>query len=388
MEFDFSFQNPTRIHFGRGALNQLAGELSDFGPRVLLVTGGGSVKRSGLYDEIMQILSQAGKEVAELSGVPSNPTASKVYEGIQIARAHEPDLILAVGGGSVIDCAKAVSAGALYDGDFWEAFFIRHQKLEDAIPIGTVLTMAGTGSEMNGGAVVTNEAQKLKNGMGSGLLYPVFSILNPELTYTVPKEQMVSGICDIISHILETYMSPSDEDNLSDDLAEAILKSVIRSARRAVLDPRDYTARSNLMWGATLGLNGILEGAKKEDWMVHQIEHQIGAYTNCPHGLGLAAVSAHYYRRMLPDAPRRFARFAQNVWDIDPQGKTQAQLGALGIDALENFFREIGAPTNLRALGMTEDTHLGEIARSCRQLRGGYRRMTHDELEALLREAY
>lgn len=384
MEYDFSFQNPTRIHFGKHSLDYLEPELSRFGPRVLLVYGGGSVKRTGLYEIILKQLKRSRKKVFELSGVPSNPTASKVYEGISLAKKVDPDLILAVGGGSVIDCAKAVAAGALTHQDFWETLFLRREKPMNALPIGVVLTMAGTGSEMNGGAVITHEESKLKLSTESALLYPIFSILNPELTYTVPKEQMVSGICDIMSHILEIYMSPSDEDNLSDDLLEALLVSIIRSAQRAVKDPKDYTARSNLMWGATLGLNGIFEASKRQDWMVHQIEHQLGAYTNCPHGLGLSAISANYYRLVCPHAEARFFRFATNVWKINPEGKTRSEVAHMGIDALEAFFREIGACTSLRELGMDESSPIDEIAYSCRRLRGGYLSFTHEQICKLL----
>lgn len=386
MQYDFSYQNLTRIHFGKQALSYLEPELSAFGERVLLVTGGGSVKRTGLYARIRKILSAAGKQVTDLEGVPSNPTASKVYEGIALCRRQMPDLILAVGGGSVIDCAKAVACGALSPKDFWQAFYLNREAPRAALPIGVVLTMAGTGSEMNGGSVITHEETKIKTATESGLLYPVFSILNPELTYTVPREQMVSGICDILSHLMETYMSPSDEENLSDDLAEAIMKAVIRAAYRAVENPQDYTARSNLMWGATLGLNGLLEGSKRGDWMVHQIEHQIGAYTNCPHGLGLAVLSAGYYRLVCPEAVDRFYRFAVNVWGIDPEGKEREAVAKEGIDALERFFREIGAPASLGELGLTKQSPLEEIANSVKRLRGGYLSLTHEQIHLLLRD--
>ncbi len=384
MSYGFSFQNPTRIHFGEDALRHLPGELARFGPRVLLVYGGGSIKRTGLYENIMSLLKQAGKTVFELSGVPSNPTMKEVGEGIAIAKREKPDLVLAVGGGSVIDCAKAVCAGALTHLDPWTHFFVEHQPPQAALPLGTVLTMAGTGSEMNGGSVVTDTATKCKTSMMSGLLYPVFSILNPVLTYTVPKEQMVSGICDIMSHVLEIYTSPSDEDLLSDELAEAILRNLIRAAYRAVKDPQDATARANIMWGATLALGGLLEPGKRQDWMVHQIEHQIGAYSNCPHGLGLAAISANYYRLVQPYAPARFARLAARVWGLSPEGKTEDALGLAGIDAMENFFRDLGAPTNLRALGLDETWPLDEIADSCTRLRGGYRSFEKEDLRKLL----
>lgn len=386
MEYDFSYQNPTRIHFGKDALKKLPTELSYFGQRVLLVYGTGSIKSTGLYDTIMGILRNAGKKVCELSGVTSNPTADKVYAGIELARSQKPDLILAVGGGSVLDCAKAIAAGALYDGDFYEQFFVKRAEAEIAIPLGTVLTMAGTGSEMNGNAVITHTEHRRKSGMFSECVYPVFSILNPELTYTVPKEQMVSGICDILSHILEVYVSPSDGDNLTDDLAEAMMRNLIRSTYIAVANPQDYAARANIMWCASLALSGLLDGSKHQDWMVHQIEHQIGAYTNCPHGLGLAAVSGNYYRLLLPYAPWRFARFATNVWGFDSSGKTQEELGELGIRAMEDFLKALGAPITLRELGMDETSPLDEIADSCRLLRGGYHSVTQQELRKLLRD--
>lgn len=384
MRDKFSFQNPTRIRFGKNALSYLEWELSAFGERILLVYGSGSVKRTGVYDQVMEELARSGKKVRELSGVPSNPTASKVYEGIAIAKKWKPDLILAVGGGSSIDCAKAIAAGALTEKDFWESFYLDKEEPEEALPIGVVLTMAGTASEMNGNAVITNEKTKMKMGMFSGALYPVFSILNPELTYTVPTEQMVSGICDIMSHILEIYMSPTDDENLSDDLAEAIMKNVVYSTRLAIKDQKDYNARSNLMWAATLGLNGILEPFKEQDWMAHQIEHQIGAYSNCPHGLGMAAVLPGYYRMVCPYGVDRFFRFATRVWGIDAHGKDPGEVAMEGIDALEAFFREIGAPTNLRELGLDETFPIDAIAESCNILKGGYVTLSRDQIRALL----
>lgn len=387
MQYDFSFQNPTRIHFGRSALSHLEPELKAFGPRVMLVLGTGSVRRTGLYDKVIEHVRKAGKEVVELWGVTSNPTAAKVYEGLALAKSFSPDLILAVGGGSVIDCAKAIACGALTEKDFWQTFYMDGEVTQKALPLGVVLTMVGTGSEMNGNSVITNEESKLKNATWSGALYPVFSLLDPELTYTVPKDQMVSGICDILIHILETYMSPSDQENLSDDLAEAIMKNVIRAARMAVKNPEDYTARSNLMWGATLGLNGLLSPSKNGDWMVHQIEHQIGAYTACPHGLGLAAIAASYYRRILPEAVERFKRFALQVWDIDPRGKEDLTIAQEGVSALESFFREIGATTRLGQLGLSEASPLDEMADTVTILTNGYHEWTHLEIRALLRES-
>lgn len=388
MDFGFSFQNPTRIHFGRGALDKLPDELAKVGKQVLLVYGTASLKKTGVYDQIMTILRDAGKNVAEVSGVSSNPTAQQVYDGIAIARAHKTNFILAVGGGSVLDCAKAIALGTCFAGDFWQHFYLNGAQPEQALPLGTVLTMAGTGSEMNGGAVITHEETKRKEGYQHGLLYPVFSILDPVLTYTVPKNQMVSGICDILSHIMECYMSPSDGDILSDDLAEAMMRNVIRAAYRALENPENYEARANIMWCATLALSGLLDPAKRQDWQVHQIEHQIGAYTACPHGLGLAAISSNYYRVILPHAPARFARFAKNVWALDGAGLTDKALGAAGIDALERFFQDLGAPTTLRALGMDERYDLDEIADSCHRYPGGYHRLRAEELRALLHATY
>lgn len=387
MEFDFSFENPTRIHFGKKALDHLIPELSHYGERILLVYGGGSVKRSGLYDYILKLLKEAGKEVSEFSGILSNPTEDMAYGGIKVAKETKPHLILAVGGGSVIDCAKVIAAGACIEEDFWDAFFTHRKEVEKAIPVAAVLTMVGTASEMNGSAVITHRKHKIKRGMSGSLLYPKFSILNPKISFTVPKDQMVSGICDILSHIMETYLSPSDEDNLSDDLAEAIMCSVIRSAYTAIENPFDYTARSNIMWASTLGLNGILSPSKQGDFMAHQIEHQIGAYTNCPHGLGLAAISASYYRVLCPYAIPRFYRFGVNVWGIDPESDSIEAIAWASIDALENFFRDLGAPTSLTELGMDENSPLDEIAASCRRFQTAYKPLTELDIRQLLQSA-
>ena len=388
MTYDFTYYNPTRIHFGKHALQNLPEELAACGDRVMLVYGGGSVKRAGIYDEIVSILTACGKSITEYGGISANPTADQVYAGIKLTRTHQIDFILAVGGGSVIDCAKAVAAGARTKDDFWKTFFLGKEEPEDAIELGVILTMVGTGSEMNGNAVITHPETKVKTGMWGRVCYPVFSILNPEYTYSLPPYQMVSGICDIISHVMEVYMSRPDEDNLSDDLSEAVLRNVIRNARIAIQNPRDFVARSNLMWDATVALSGILKCAKLQDWEVHQIEHPLSGWYNVAHGMGLAVLSPHYYRYICPYAQARCRRFAIHVFEIDPVGKTERELEEMGIDALADFFRELGAPATLRELGVPNDHHLKEIALSCNLYPGGYRHLTHQDIEAILRLAY
>ena len=383
----FKFQNPTRIYFGEGAIKKLAGELNKYGKNILLAYGKGAIKREGIYDSVVKILAENGKNITELPGIMANPTAEKVREGIKLCKENSIDFILAVGGGSAIDCCKAIAAGSMIEGDFWEEFFERNFVPKKAIPIGTVVTMSGTASEMNGNAVITNEELKIKEGFGSPAVYPQFSILDPTYTYSLPQYQMVSGICDIMSHIMEQYFSGSD-DNVSDDLSEALMKSIIKNARIAVQNPRDYTARSNIMWGATLALNGILGLAKTQDWEVHQIEHQLGAYYDVAHGMGLAAVTATYLRFIYKDGLGKFRQFAVNVWGVDPANKTDEQIALEGIDCLEAFFKEIGATTSLRELNIPDRSKLDEIADSCNVLNGGYRALSHDDIKKILNDCF
>ena len=385
MQFDFTYVNPTKIYFGENSINNLKNEMDSYGSTIMLAYGGGSIKKIGLYDEIVSILRACGKSIIEFSGIMPNPTAKKVYEGIEIAKTNHVDFILAVGGGSVIDCAKAVAIGALCNGDFWSKFFENKETAEKTIPIGSILTMTGTGSEMNGNAVITNEEKKIKSGINYLLVYPKFSILNPKYTYSVPQYQMVSGICDILSHLMEVYFSEPDEDNLSDDLTEAIMKNVIRNARVAVKNPEDYAARSNLMWAATWAINGLIKCSKKTDWEVHQIEHQIAAYYDIAHGMGLSAVSASYYRLIYKYGIERFKCFAVNVWNVNPENKSDDMVALEGIDCLENFFREIGATTTLSELGIPNDDTLVDIANSCNLLTRGYKTLTHADVLNILK---
>ena len=387
MLHDFMYYNPTRIHFGKESLNALAKELEGFGKNVLLLYGKNSIKKIGLYDKVVAILNDCGKNVIELSGIKPNPSYAQVLEGGRLVRENNVDLILAVGGGSTIDCAKAISVSAYAKGDPWQRYWINFEDIDNAIvPVGTILTMTGTASEMNGGSVITNEEVTVKTGrVFSAEVNPKFSILNPEFTYTVPKIQMVSGIFDIMSHLMEQYFSGED-DNTTDYVIEAVMKSLIKSSRIAIENPEDYEARSNIMWCATLGLNTVTGLSKTQDWEVHNIEHQLGAYTDCPHGLGLAVISMPYYRYIYKYGIDKFVRFAENVWNVNVEGKTKDEIALEGIACLENFAKELGIPLTLRELGATEDM-LVKIADSSKES-GGYKHMTHADILEVLKACY
>ncbi|MBQ9227921.1 MAG: iron-containing alcohol dehydrogenase [Eubacterium sp.] len=384
---NFSYSNPTKLYFGDDALLFLKDELKNYGSRVMLTYGGGSIKRNGIYDEVIRILKEAGKEVFEDPGVMSNPTVQKLYKGCKIARENDVDLILAVGGGSTIDYAKGVSVSAWCDEDPWDKYYLRMEEPDNRIiPVGSVLTMVGTGSEMNGGSVITNHEQKLKIGhvFGDNVM-PKFSILNPKYTYTVPKYQMVAGIYDIFNHICEQYFSGED-DNTTDYLAEGLMKSVIHASKIAVKNPEDYEARSNLMWDATWALNTLLKKGKATDWEVHMIGQAIGAYTDATHGMTLAAVSLPYYRHIMPYGLAKFARFAKNVWGINTDGMSDEEAANAGLDAMEAWMKEIGVVLNAKELGVTEDMYEG-IANATFLLDGGYKVLTKDDVIDILKES-
>ena len=384
---NFSYSNPTRLYFGDNALAFLAEELQNYGRRVMLTYGGGSIKRNGVYDDVLRILTEAGKEVFEDPGVMSNPTVQKLYEGCRIARENNVDLILAVGGGSTIDYAKAVSVSAWCEEDPWNKYYLRMEDVDNRIiPVGSVLTMVGTGSEMNGGSVITNHEQKLKIGhvFGDNVM-PRFSILNPKYTYTVPKYQMVAGIYDIFNHICEQYFSGED-DNTSDYLSEALMKSVIHASRIAVKDPQDYEARSNLMWCATWALNTLIAKGKTTDWEVHMIGQAIGAYTDATHGMTLSAVSLPYYRHIMPYGLPKFVRFAKEVWDIRTEEMSEQEAAEAGLAAMESWMKEIGVVMSAKELGVTEDM-LGGIADATFLLEGGYKTLTREEVVEIVRES-
>lgn len=387
MLFDFTYYNPTRIHFGKNSLNNLKGELENFGETVLLMYGKNSIKKNGLYDEIIKILNESGKKVVELPGVMSNPTYDKVLEGGKLVRDNNVELILAVGGGSVIDCAKAISVSAYCEGDAFSRYWVNFEEVNNKIvPVGSVLTMVGTGSEMNGGSVITNEELKIKTGrVYSPEVYPKFSILNPEYTFTVPEYQMVSGIFDIMSHLMEQYFSGED-NNTTDYVIEGLLRSVIDNARVAIKNPKDYEARSNLMWSATLALNTISGLSKEQDWEVHMIEHQLGAYTDCAHGMGLAAISIPYYRYIYSYGLDKFVRFAKEVWHVSEGGKTKEEVAQEGLASLEAFIKECGMVTSIKELGATKEM-LPLIAKST-VLGGGYKKLSAEDILTILENCY
>ena len=387
MKYDFTYYNPTRIHFGRDAIRHLTEELTHYGKNVLLVYGKGSVKKSGLYDNVLAILKQAGKNVTELSGIKSNPSYTQLLEGARLVKEHQIDLILAVGGGSVIDCAKGISVSAYCDGDPWQKYWIDFQPVENKIvPVGAILTMVGTGSEMNGGSVITNKEHMLKCGrVFPAAVNPQFSILNPTYTYSVPRYQMASGIFDTTSHLMEQYFS-GDDDNTTDYVIEGVLHSLIHSAKIAMQNPNDYEARSNIMWCATIGLNTITGLSKQQDWEVHMIEHQLGAYTDCAHGAGLAVISLPYYRMIAPYGIDKFVRFAKNVWDIDTDSLSKTEAAEAGIEKLRDFIKELELPLTLRDLGATEEM-LPKIANST-VLGGAYKVMNAEDILAVLKQCY
>lgn len=384
---NFSYCNPTKLYFGKDSLQFLNEELPKYGPNVQLVYGGGSIRQNGIYDAVVAILEANGKHVVEDGGVMPNPTADKLREGVEIARKNKVDLLLAVGGGSCCDYAKAVAVSVHCDDDPWEKYFIRFEEPTcDIVPVACILTMAGTGSEMNAGAVITNHEQKLKIGHVFGEeVMPKFSILNPTYTFSLPKRQMVAGIYDTFNHICEQYFSGED-DNTSDYLAEGLMRSVIHSSRIALADPEDYEARSNLMWTATWALNTLISRGKSTDWMVHMLGQAVGAYTDATHGMTLAAVSLPYYRHILPYGLAKFKRFATEVWGVAPDGKTDEEVAREGLAAMEAWMESLGLAMHISDLGATEDMIEG-IADATLILTGGYKTLTRDDIVAILRES-
>ncbi|MDE6661160.1 MAG: iron-containing alcohol dehydrogenase [Anaeroplasmataceae bacterium] len=382
---NFTYSNPTRLYFGKDALENLKTEVKKYGNNVLLIYGGGSIVKTGLYDKVVKILHDAGKNVYEDAGVMPNPTVEKLYEGVRRARACNADLLLAVGGGSVIDYAKAVSVSVHCEDNPWDKYYLRFEEPTCRIvPVGAILTMVGTGSEMNGGAVITHPDQKLKIGHVFGdAVFPKFSILNPELTFTVPQYQMVAGIFDIMSHIMEQYFSGTD-DSASDYIMEGLMRSLIHSSRIAVKNPTDYEARSNIMWVSTWALNTLVAKGKSTDWMVHMIGQSIGAYTNATHGMTLSAVSLPYYRYILKDGLHQFKKFALNVWNVNPDGKTDEEVALEGLSLMEAWMKEIGLVLHSKELGVTEEM-LDGIVKGTLIMNGGYKVLKPEDVMAILR---
>ena len=385
---NFSYCNPTKLYFGDESLNCLNTELPKYGKNVVLIYGGGSIKKNGIYDEVVQILKNNGKDVAEIAGVMPNPTLPKLYEGIEIARKHHADLLLAVGGGSVCDYAKAVSVSVNCQEDPWEKYYMRFEEPDcETLPVGCVLTMVGTGSEMNAGAVITNPEtrQKIGHVFADEKIMPKFAILNPKYTLTLPHYQMVAGIYDIFNHICEQYFSGED-DNTSDYISEGLMRSLLHSSRIANKDPQNYEARSNIMWTATWALNTLVAKGKSTDWMVHMLGQAVGAYTNATHGMTLAAVSLPYYRYILPYGLQKFKRFAVNVWDVNPAGKTDEQVAQEGLRAMEAWMKELGLAMNISELGAAEEMLEG-LADATLIMDGGYKVLSRDEIVQILKES-
>ena len=379
--------NPTKLYFGKDSLNFLDEELKNYGDNVLLVYGGGSIKKNGIYDKVIEILKRNHKNIFEDNGVMPNPTIEKVYEGVERGRKAKCDLILAVGGGSVIDYAKALSVSIHCDEDIWEKYFVRFEEPTcEIVPVGSILTMVGTGSEMNGGSVITNFSKHMKVGhVFKENVFPKFSILNPEFTFTVPHYQMVAGIYDIMSHILEQYFSDTD-DNTSDYIMEGLLKSLIHSALIANENPLDYEARSNIMWTATWALNTLVAKGKTTDWEVHMLGQAVAAYTDATHGMTLAAVSMAYYHHIYKYGLPKFKRYAINVFSVDPKNKTDEEIALEGLERMKAFMEKIGLVMHLKDLKVTEDMIDG-IADSTFINEGGYKVLTKEEVKEILRES-
>lgn len=381
----FTYEYPVKVYFGEGAAKQhLNAELSRVGKTVMLAYGGGSIQKNGVYGELTAILKEAGKDIVEFTGIMPNPTYAKVQEGAKLAKDNGVDFILAVGGGSVMDCCKIVSAQARTERDIWELEFTDHKFPTDFIPMGSVVTAFGTGAEENCGAVITNEEKRLKSAL-FGAFYD-FTILDPAYTMTMPMKQVISGAFDALSHSMETYMGTPREINYSDEINEATQRNIIRNIRATLANPGDRQARSELVWAAAMAENGILKIGKATDFQCHMLEHQLGAYTDCNHGQGLAVLHPVLYRHMLPEATEQFARLATEVWGIDPQGKTRAELAEHFIQALSDFIREIGLPTSLTEMGISEGTDFRAVADTTLLMPGCAKKFTPDELYEVLTE--
>lgn len=384
---DFVYSYPTKVYFGQGAAKKaLQAELSKVGQTVMLAYGGGSVKRSGVFDEICGLLKEAGKEVVEFSGIMPNPTYKKVQEGATFAREKEVDFILAVGGGSVIDCCKIIAAQAVTEEDIWNMEFKERRYPAKFLSMGAVVTASGTGAEMNNGAVITNEQTKQKAGVLGA--YSGFAILDPAYTMTVPKQQVISGAFDTLSHCMETYFGSPRQTILSDEIAEAVMRNVIRNIRVLLKNIEDMNARSELMWASAMAENGILKIGKVTDFQAHQIEHQLGAYTDCNHGQGLAVIHPVLYRHMYQDGADQFARFAKNVWGISEEGKTKEELAEAGVQALADFIKEIELPSTFTEMGITDKSVLKNVADTCNITAGCCKKLSREEIFEILEECW
>ncbi len=349
----FNFFNPTKIIFGENAINNLANEIKNY-KNILFTYGGGSIKKNGIYNKVIQILKNENKNVIELDGIMPNPRKEKVYEGIELCKNNNIDFILAVGGGSVIDCSKAIAIGAKTDKDFWQTFYIDWEECTDAIPLGTILTLSATGTEMDSGSVITDWENHIKTHYDSEHMFPKFSILDPSYTYTLPKEQTIYGSIDILAHVFEQYFSMPDESNLSDNLAEAIIRTVIDNLEIAIENPNNYNARANLMWCSTMALNGIIGLGKEQDWNSHQIEHALSGIYDIAHGAGLAIVFPNWMKYVYKNSINKFKKYAVNIWNVDTKNKTEEEIALEGINKTKEYFSRVGAPVTLSEVNIPE----------------------------------
>ncbi len=384
---NFEFINPTRILFGEGQVERVGEQTARWGKKVLLVTGGKSVRTSGLYDQVLDQLRGAGLTVFELSGIEPNPRVTSVRRGVEICKSEQIDIILAVGGGSVIDAAKAMAAGAKYDGDVWD-FYGKQVAVTDALPLGTILTLAATGTESNGNTVVTNWETHEKIGMGSPHLFPKFSILDPTLTFTVPRNQTAYGAIDAMAHVFEQYFHHTPSTPIQDRFSEGILRTIVENAPVALQNPEDYDARANLMWSATMALNMLIGQGVDEDWACHGIEHELSGFYDIPHGAGLAVVFPHWMRHVLPEGPTRFAQYAVRVWDEPDDGRSAQELALAGIRKTEEFFLSLGVPIKLDKWDIGEE-NLEEMA--LRAVRrgplGSFKKLSSQDVLAILKDS-
>ncbi len=384
---DFIYSYPTKVYFGdKAAAKALPAELAKAGKTVMIAYGGGSVKRSGVYDEICGYLKEAGKEIVDFSGIMPNPTYKKVQEGAALAKEKGVDFILAVGGGSVIDCCKIIAAQAVTEDDIWTMEFKEHIYPTEFLPMGAVVTASGTGAEMNNGAVITNEETMEKAGVLGA--HASFAVLDPEHMMSLPAKQVISGAFDTLSHSMETYLGSPREVTLSDEIAEAVMRNVIRNTRLIVKDIHNKEARTELMWASAMAENGILKIGKVTDFQAHQIEHQLGAYTDCNHGQGLAVIHPVLYRHMYKDGLQQFARMAEKVWEIPAEGKTQEELAEAGIQALADFIREIGLPSTFTEMGLTDKSVLKKVADTCNLTAGCCKKLSREEILTILEECW
>lgn len=355
----FSFYNPVKLIFGKGQLEALKNEVPNYGKKVLVVYGGGSIKKNGLYDEVMATLNDMGVEIHELSGVEPNPRLSTAKRGIEICKKENIDMLLAVGGGSVIDCTKLIAAGAKYDGDAWD-FVTRKATPEEVLPFGTVLTLAATGSEMNAGSVITNEETEEKYGWGSPLTFPKFSILDPTYTKSVPRDHTVYGVVDMMSHMFEQYYHNATNTPVQDQMIEGVLRAVIETAPKLMEDLESYEHRETILFAGTMGLNNFLQMGYNGDWASHNIEHAVSAIYDIPHAGGLAILFPQWMRHNVPVNPSRFAQMATRVFGVDPSNKSEEQIANEGIDRLVEFWTSIGAPSSLKDYNI-DDSRFSDI---------------------------